>query len=101
MNITDHKILVFTEYAYTGWGEPVPGAGGTYRVSTRKLDEFKLNHEFEYGYVEDLINDALVGKTHIGTGRKYSFGDGDGWYTALQPDADCDDPEVEIEVTVG
>ena len=100
MNTDAHKILIFTEYLCDGFGEPLPG-GESYRVSTRKLEDFKINNEFEYGYIEDLIDEAMEGKTDLYTGSKYSFGDCTGWYTALEPDAECDDPEVYISVTVG
>ena len=80
----------------------------TFLVSTRKIAQFEKDHDFEYGYVDHLINAALakIGKgfasVMLETGRKYSFTDGgQEWYADLAPDEGCEDPTVLVEITVG
>lgn len=102
MHITEHKIFRFTEfYMSLCDGETSQSGQGVYLVSTRKLEEFVTGHDFEYDYIEDLIEAAIKGSTEIATSNKYCFGDYPEWYTPLEPDRDCADPVIEIEVTVG
>lgn len=103
MTVPTDFILVFNESTYIGPDEEFY-AKGTYRISTRKLGpwrEASAGNDFAYGYVEDLVDACLAGKTNnIRTGRKYSFGDTPEWWDALEPDADCVDPVKTLDYDV-
>lgn len=95
-------ILVIEETIYRldydGYDEFVDNR--TYRVSTRKIAEFCIDHSYEYGYVSGRISNCLVGQEHDEARMKFSFSDNPEWYTALEPDADCTDIEKHMSVKV-
>lgn len=72
----------------------------TYRVSTKKLEQWVTTHEFEYAYIRRLIKDCLAGIKLTDASRKYSFGDTPDWWEGLEPDADCTDPVKRMEVNI-
>lgn len=77
------------------------GECSSFRVSTRKLENFRNEDGgFRLSYVEGIIEGALRGQKHRSASRKYSFGDCPEWYSALEPDADCQDPVIRIDVDV-
>jgi hypothetical protein len=54
-----HYIIKFVEHTYTVsyYLDIAPQYAGseTFLVSTRKIEEFVKEHDFEYGYVEHLV----------------------------------------------
>lgn len=105
-----HYIIKFVENTYTVSYSldiaPQFIGSETFLVSTRKIEEFVKEHEFEYGYVEHLVDAALDQHARgfsprMSTGRKYSFTDGgEDWYDALRPDEGCADELIEADVDV-
>lgn len=95
-------ILVITETLYMlGFeGELEIYKCNEFRIDTSKIAEFKKIKRFEYGYVQNTIEDALNGKLHQTSSRKYSFGDCDTWYADLIADSNCTFPEIIVEVEI-
>jgi hypothetical protein len=95
--MTEHFILELAEtrvhYSDPEFWEPDEYRSDTteYQVSTRKLEEWVKDHEFEYGYIQNIIEACMKGAWHHAS-RKYSFGDTPDWWGDLKPDANCTDP---------
>lgn len=81
--------------------EPYESSRAEFLVNTRRIPDFLVVKNFEYGYVEDLIDNALAGQTFQTTGRKYCFGDMAHAYQSLAPGPDNDDPIIDVIVEVG
>jgi hypothetical protein len=101
--MTEHKILRFTEIysRLDDYDQSVEYGQAVFLVSTRLIPSFKETNDFAYDYVDDMIERALKGQIYQRTGRKYSFGDMASSYVTLEPDKDCTDPVIDIEVEVG
>lgn len=66
----------------------------TFRISTRKLEKWLEDHEYEYRYVKSIVEACMKneGLRYGHASPKYSFGDTPDWWDELVPDEDCQDP---------
>lgn len=102
MNKTPRIKLKLTEYT---WREDDCGREDlhsqfVYEIDLSKWEQFEIDNNFAAGYVDDIINNVLQGRTNLTESRKYTFHDMEDAYTPLfteDPDSAFDQV---IEATV-
>jgi len=69
----------------------------SYTIDLRKVEIFEKEHEYEYRYIQRIVEAARLGRSVCHASRKFSFSDCPDWYQALLTD---EPHEIEIEYEV-
>ena len=97
-----NKTLIIVNEKHLDY-EGVQTGSDTYRIDYDKFLAWKEDNDFEAGYVEHIIDDAISGASYSSTSRKYSFSNCPEWYLpVLTKEPSCKFGMVlNIEVEVG